>query len=192
MPRGGHNKKPMGWHLSTKGYLQGYVWVNGRRVYYKQHRWVVEQHIGRKLEAWEDVHHVNGNKVDNRIENLQVIAHRRHSIATNCSRTYKSGYQMNLTAEQRDRRSSRAKRQRLSESGRKAIALMQSEIDKLRELNTQLLDMLKVMRDAVAGAMRVLCDHGIVDPFVEEMHRIGIPDGFGKAADDLIAKAEGQ
>ena len=44
-----------------------------------EHRWVVEQHLGRKLQSWEQVHHINHNRLDNRVENLEVVTVGEHA-----------------------------------------------------------------------------------------------------------------
>ena len=46
----------------------------------REHINVMEMCIGRKLEKNEVVHHINKNKLDNRIENLRLMTRGEHSI----------------------------------------------------------------------------------------------------------------
>lgn len=51
---------------------------NKNSIFQQEHRYIMEQHLGRKLKKDEIVHHINGNKRDNRIENLQVMSRSEH------------------------------------------------------------------------------------------------------------------
>lgn len=51
--------------------------IDGERI--DEHRYIMEQFLGRKLDRYEVVHHKNGDKRDNRIENLEVMPLAEHT-----------------------------------------------------------------------------------------------------------------
>ncbi len=72
---GGHTKNRSGYvyvynpthpHCSSDGYVM-------------EHRLVIEQYIGRHLKKDESVHHINRNRKDNRLENLQLMTRSEHA-----------------------------------------------------------------------------------------------------------------
>ena len=66
--------KTMRSNMPARRYI--YLSIDGKRVL--EHRYVVEQALGRKLHATEHVHHKNRNRHDNRLENLEVLDAHAH------------------------------------------------------------------------------------------------------------------
>ena len=75
------NKKlglPTGQYLSYDGYIVVSTVGDGRKQI-KQHRLIMENFLKRRLKTTEIVHHINENKIDNRLENLQVVSRAEHN-----------------------------------------------------------------------------------------------------------------
>lgn len=91
-----HNKgdKSYSWkggrHKTSHGYINirvyednPYYSMANKTHHIYEHRLIMAQHLGRCLEKWEVVHHINGIKDDNRIENLSIIGHETHNMELN-------------------------------------------------------------------------------------------------------------
>ena len=58
--------------IGIDGYVRIHKNINGKKHLYQEHRIIMENNIGRKLKKYENVHHINGIRSDNRIENLEI------------------------------------------------------------------------------------------------------------------------
>jgi hypothetical protein len=72
--KSGYKKLALGKNGKSISY-DGYYWYSNKKI----HRLVMEKHLGRKLKPTEIVHHINNDKLDNRIENLQVVSRSEHN-----------------------------------------------------------------------------------------------------------------
>lgn len=76
-------------HAKENRYLVNIILPNGKRTSTSYARFLLQTHLSRFLTRKETVDHINENKLDDRLENLQILTHsdnnakhRRHAKAT--------------------------------------------------------------------------------------------------------------
>lgn len=98
-----HGKNNKSWnggrYINKNGYIMVYMPDHPDSVhngYILEHRLVMSDHLKRRLLSWEVVHHVNGIKIDNRIDNLELVTQSRNVMYKNVAhRCPKCGHLFN-------------------------------------------------------------------------------------------------
>ncbi len=88
--KGGRIEKGSG-YVGIRLYPQDHYYsMTTRMGYVLEHRLVMAEHLGRILSSSEFVHHKNGIKTDNRIENLILLD--KHTHKTDYGKAFSDGY----------------------------------------------------------------------------------------------------
>jgi hypothetical protein len=126
-----------GRYVDDKGYVR--VWISpddpyycmavhkcgtDRNGYVTEHRLMMARFLGRPLLATEEVHHKNGIRTDNRIENLEIVAKGEHTLK------HRQGYQDGFKQGYKDGQTQQIKELKTENIGLKEKLLLYENIDR--------------------------------------------------------------
>lgn len=120
-------KRANAWRGRTRKVRKGWIHQGVRVVIYKgremlEHRLIMEQYLGRPLTRYDAVHHINKNRLDNRLENLQLMTISQHSTLHNTGKKHPASEQT------RQRISQGLKKAYASEEARKRKSIAMTKI----------------------------------------------------------------
>lgn len=103
-----------GKYIDDKGYVRMLMPDHPSNVkgYIYEHRIVVEKILGRYLQSWETVHHINEIKIDNRIDNLFLTTFAEHSAIHRTGKVVSLERKAELRKNIRDKRKANGPRKR--------------------------------------------------------------------------------
>ena len=64
-------------YKTGKSKKNGYIYLNLLNIY--EHRHIMEEHIGRKLKSEECINHIDHNRSNNKITNLEIVTRSENS-----------------------------------------------------------------------------------------------------------------
>lgn len=75
-----------GYPEKKNGYIYLTPWSSKSRKHFKRSRLLLQLHLNKEFEDWEHVHHKDGNKTNDSIDNLQLIKNSEHISLTHAGK----------------------------------------------------------------------------------------------------------
>lgn len=72
------NNKPLKINIDKKGYPKVWLYIDGKRIEVKLHRYVCFNYNGNAPKGKESVNHIDGNKMNWTPENLEWVSHKEN------------------------------------------------------------------------------------------------------------------